>query len=187
MSGNKEKTEKGQGKQKTLAFRLSEEEDRDLTDLSNSLARGIKTDFIRTSIEFFKNNPDLYGQGTVNVAESQVTKEDLEELKGDLFHQLNQNLSFIQEMTQLLLDQKENGRRTTKIDSIKTVLLECKNLTELDTYGKVEHYLVEKLPELKDEIVENRIYNDVLFELMQEGHVIYNQRSKKLNWRGIKK
>ncbi|MFX0058390.1 MAG: hypothetical protein ACFE8J_08835 [Candidatus Heimdallarchaeota archaeon] len=187
MSGNKEKTEKGQGKQKTLAFRLSEEEDKDLTDVSNTLARGVKTDFIRNAIRFFKENPDLYGQGTVNVAESQVTKEDLEELKGDLFHQLNQNLSFIQEMTQLLLDQKENGRRATRINDIKTILLEHTNLAELDTYGKIEQFLVEELPELKDEIVENRIYNDVLFELMQEGHVIYNQRSKKLNWRGIKK
>jgi len=183
LSGNKEKTDEGKEKRKIFSFRLSKEIEKDLDSVTKQLPGVNKTDFFKGAITFFKDNPKLFGQGKVNVADSQVTKEDLEELKGDLFHQLNQNLSYIQEMTQLLLDQKENGHQTTRIDSIKTVLKECKNLSELDTYGKVEQYLVKMLPNLKEEIKENRIYNDVLFELMQEGHVIYNQRSKKLNWR----
>jgi len=187
LSGNKEKTDEGKDKRKVFSFRLSKEKEKDLEEVTRLLSDGNKTEFFKRAIDFFKENPDLYRKGKVQVADSQVTKEDLEALKGDLFHLLNQRLSFIQEMTQLLLDQKENGNKASRIDSIKTILLEYKNLSELDTYGKVEQYLVEKLPDLKEEIEEHRIYNDVLFELMQEGHVVYNQRSKKLHWRGLKK
>ena len=167
---------------KMYGFRLDSNTRKDLDEVVNMLADGNKTDFFKNAIRFFKDNPELYHQGKVLTADNIPTREDIDEIKREI-NQLNQQMQINIEMSQLLLDQQENGVKQHNLAILKEVLLSYEHLEELDDYGKVEAFLLKKLPDLESIIIVDKVYNEILFESMQEGKLLYDKRSKKLNWR----
>ena len=85
-------------------------------------------------------------------------------------------------MSQLLIHQQENGEKADLLEEIKHKLLNYDKLAELNTYQKIEDFLVQEYPSREEEITDDKIYNEILIELMQEGFLSYKVRSRRLKW-----
>lgn len=183
VSGNNKQKGLGEKKIKMFGFRLDSSTRKDLDEVVENLAGGNRTDFFKNSIRFFKDNPELYHQGKVQTADNLVTKDDLENTKLDILSYLNQQMRVIQEMAQLVQNQRQNGVKIDQLEDMKEALLSYDQLAELDDYGKVEGFLFKTFPEWETSIVADKLYNEVLLELMQDGKLVYDTRLKNLNWR----
>lgn len=190
MTENDKQTPSEEGRELKFSFRLSKEEKADLELVAKKLAMGNKTNFIIQAVQRFKNHPEQWNFLDSSVIETITNKVDKLTDKVDKSlekqDETHESLLKIQEinlqMRQLLAHQDENSHTADLQENIKTRLLNYENLSELNTYKSVEDFLTEEFPDKEQEIIEGKIYNEILLELMQENYLEYNVRSKTLKW-----
>jgi hypothetical protein len=185
---NEEKTQnkenqfkKVKKRKKQINFLLTKEQENVLDELVNDFARN-RTDFFITAINFFKHNPELYGRGKVAIPTETITKKDLEELETNLFERFQYQLETLQMITQSIVDREETAEKQEKLSEIEKILFNFKGLNRLDTYDKIEGFLIKKFPHWETELTVEKIYYDLILKFLQQGDVIYNTRTKKLKW-----
>ena len=189
MVENDKQTPDEEGREITFAFRLSKE-DRDALDkIAKKLAMGNKTNFLIGAIQRFKDHPEQWNVLEDSFIKEIVTKKELKQTKEEILQKQDENIEtllktqeIILQMRQLIIHQQENSHTADLQEEIKTKLLNYENLSELSTYKSVEEFLIQEFPDKEQEIIEDKIYNEILLELMQEGDLKYNIRSKTLKW-----
>lgn len=140
----------------------------------------------RTEYFIIKITEDYQTQGKGykrETPEEYVTKSDLQELKINIFNKLQQQLQTIQMMTQSIIDREETLEKDQKLAKIEQHLRSFINLVDLNTYEKLEKYLTQKFPEMTSELIDGKIYYEIVYKLLQQGDVMYNNRTRKLVWR----
>ncbi|MHA1971586.1 MAG: hypothetical protein ACTSW1_01265 [Candidatus Hodarchaeales archaeon] len=190
MSGKDKQTDKKGEKETKFTFRLSEEDKDDLEYLATQLADGNKSLFLVRAIQKFRRKPELWNNLDNTIIED--VKQDIAELREELvkmqsqtFEQNQRMLNAIEQMATFLLHQQENNQIEDFQAQIENALLEHPNPKEINTYKKIEDFLVSKFPDKEKELREDRVYNDVILELLRKEQVEYNVRSRKLKWRGV--
>ena len=179
---NEEKQHKKTKKRKKqFNFLLTKEQEEVLDELVERFARN-RTDFFVTAINFFQHNPELYGRGKVAIPTENISKKDLEELETNLFNRLQYQIETLQMMTQSLVDREETSDKQEKLSEIEQMLLKYSGLARLDTYDKIEGYLVKQFPQWETELTVEKIYYDLILKFLRQEDVIYNTRTKKLKW-----
>ncbi len=190
LEENGNQTEEGEGKEFKFGFRLSKEDKIDLDEVANKLAMGNKTNFIIGAIRKFKDHPEQWNIMGDSVIENLVTKEELKQTKEEILQKQEETIESllktqeaINQMQYLIAHQKENSHKADLLEDIKSGILNYENRKELETYKKVEEFLVQKFPDEEQWIVEEKIYNEIILELMQEGFLEYKVRSRTLKWK----
>lgn len=179
---NKEnQSEKAKKRKKQLNFLLTKEQEKVLDELVKGFARN-RTDFFVTAINFFKHNPELYGRGKVAIPTETITKKDLEELETNLFERLQYQIQTLQMMTQSIVDREETAEKQEKLAEIEQTLFNFKGLKRLDTYDKIEGFLIKQFPQWESDLTVEKLYYELILKFLQQGDVIYNTRTKKLKW-----
>ena len=77
---------------------------------------------------------------------------------------------------------EETEEKHEKLIKIEKTLFKFNGLTRLDTYDKIEGYLLKQFPQWESELTVDKIYYDLVLKFLQQGDVIYNTRTKKLKW-----
>lgn len=190
MSENEEKEQEGEGREITFAFRLSKEDRDTLEEVSKKLAMNNKTNFLIGAIRRFKDHPEQWNVLEDSVIKGMASKKDLQQMEQRILQKQEESIEnllktqeIISQMQYLLAHQKDNSQKADLQEDIKTRLLNYENLSELNTYKSVEEFLIEEFPDEKQWIVEEKVYNEIMLELMQEGYLEYNSRSRKLKWK----
>lgn len=180
-SKEEKQLKKAKKRKKQINFLLTEEQENVLDDLVEEYSRN-RTDFFVTTINFFKHNPELYGRGKVAIPTEAITKKDLDELETNLFERLQFQLETLQMMTQSIVDREETTEKHEKLSEIENILFNFKGLKLLDTYDKIEGFLIKQFPQWETELTVEKIYYDLVLKFLQQGDIIYNTRTKKLKW-----
>lgn len=182
MTENDENELEGEGKGIVFSYRLLKEDKADLEKTAKILTRGNKTELLIQGVRKYLKRPELWEIGDAPIITDTATKEDLHLLGDRLFQQQQETLQKLHQMSQLLIHQQENGEKADLLEEIKQKLLNYDKLVELDTYKKIEDFLVQEYPSREEEITDEKVYNEILLELMQEGFLAYKVRSRRLKW-----
>lgn len=190
LSENDENEQEGEGREITFAFRLSKEDKAVLDDLAKKLAMGNKTNFLIGAIQRFKDHPEQWNVLEDSIIKGMATKKDLKQMEERMLQKQEENIEtllktqeIILQMQQLIIHQQENGVIADLQQEIKVALSNYENHADLDSYKKVEEFLVQEFPDKEQELLNDKIYNEILLELMQEGYLEYNVRSRRLKWK----
>ena len=88
----------------------------------------------------------------------------------------------LQTMAQSIANHGASLNKKQKLAKIERTLFSYDGLAKLDTYDKLEGFLVLKFPEWESDLVDEKIYYDLVYRFLQKGDVKYNERLKKLIW-----
>ena len=100
----------------------------------------------------------------------------------NLFDKLQKQIQDIQMMAQSIANRKEGLEKDQKLARIEQHLFSYNGLAKLDTYDKLEDYLVQQFPEWESDLTDEKIYYDLVYKFLQQEDIKYNKRLKKLIW-----
>ncbi len=180
-SKREEKTEREGKDKKIINFRLTtkQEEMLDYNINKLKLAKNRTNYFVNKITEDYQTQGKGYKP---RISNEYITKADIQELETNLFNRLQNELQNIHMMAQSIIERGESLEKEQKLAKIEQYLFSYNGLAKLDTYDKLEEYLIQIFPEWEADLREEKIYYDLVYKFLQQDDIKYNKRLKKLIW-----
>jgi len=180
-SDKKKQPEKAKKVKRLINFLLSskQEEMLDYNIKTLNLAKNRTDYFVNKITEDFKTQGKGYKKEIPNGVASE---EYVDESNENLFQRLQKEIQNIEIFSQSLLDREETLGKEQKLAKIEQHLFSYSGLAKLDTYDKLEGYLVQQFPEWESDLVGKKIYYELIPKFLESGDIKYNKRLKTLVW-----
>jgi len=138
------------------------------------------SDMIRILMRKAIHNPNIFYESmTADTAlVLKVFKESMQEINKELNRHQQQNALLIQ----ALKAAPYYPNKTPEFTEFRKILLANPAHKELDTYAKIEEWLVKEFPDQEKAIRIDKIYYAIIQDLIQEEKISHDPRSQLLHW-----